>query len=151
MADEKRVVQDLKLMPSRMQQAEYGRTDFVVTVEQGVSVTDLQKEGFWSLVCARFRPYDRIEVRTDDGSYWAELLVLGCDRAWAKVHVLREASLTTTDVAMSQAESTYRVNWKGPHRKFCVIRKADGIIVHEGEQLKESAQTWARDHEKAMA
>lgn len=146
------------VMPGRVKTAEAARNTWVVTVEQGVTREDIKRPEFWSLVSKTFRAYDRIEVRSDDGSFFAEYLVLTADRAWAKVHELRYETLGTQDVSLTAAHladlrQRYAVKWNGPHLKHCVERTVDGKVerLKEGCQDKAEAQTWLDDHLKTVA
>jgi hypothetical protein len=85
-----------QLNMNRMKSGEYVRNIWVVTVESGVTKEDLTDVSFWAHVARSFKPYDHIEVRTDDGAYYAEFLVLSCDRTWAKVHEIRYVEFTKT-------------------------------------------------------
>lgn len=146
--DEQKPKHSVILNPSRCNLVEYERQDWVVTAEQGTDLSDLVDPGFWAHVSARMKPYDHIEVRVDDGSWLVQLLVLDCSRNWAKVYVLAEHHLTTTDVSQSQA-AKHSVEYKGPHKKHCVIRKSDSECVKEGISTKEEAYRWMAEHEKA--
>lgn len=140
---------DVVLNPSRMRLSEYETQNWVCTAEQGTTVKDLLQPSYWAHTSANFKPYDHIEVRIDDGIWLVELLVLGCDRNWAKVHLLSEHKLTTSDVSQSQA-AKHEVQWKGPHLKHCVIRLSDSEIVKEGISDKKEAYVWMANHEKAI-
>lgn len=129
--------------------AEYRRHDWVVNAPEGATVEDIKQPGFWALMAAELSPYDRIEVRADDGTWLAEGVVLGCDRTWAKVHVLNTYKLSTGDVALSQSDQ-YSVEWKGPHKKWTVIRISDQEAVKDQCGTKEEATLWMREHEKVM-
>jgi hypothetical protein len=145
------------VMPGRVKLAEAARNHWVVTVEQGTSKEDLRRPEFWSLVAKTFRPYDRIEARGDDGSFFAEYLVLSADRAWAKVHELRFEALGTQDVSLTEAQATeqrqrYKVEWRGPHLKHCVER-SDGTKVErlmEKFESKAEATIWLENHLKTV-
>jgi hypothetical protein len=153
MAEEKETKRSV--MPGRVKLAESARNHWVVTVEQGTTREDLKRPEFWALVSKNMRPYDRLEVRSDDGTFWAEYLVLSSDRAWARVHELRFEALGTQDVSLTQAQaddvrSRYEIAWRGPHLKHCVERK-DGSKVErlrEGFGDKLAAQTWLEQHLK---
>jgi len=137
------------LNPSRFGLAEFERQDWVATAEMGIKPEDLLDPGYWAHVSARMKPFDRIEIRAEDGSWIAELLVLGCDRNWAKIHIMSAHNLTNTDVSQTQSASIqHKVEWKGPHKKFVVIRLADSNILKEGIADKAEAYLWMREHEK---
>ena len=127
-------------VPNRTQLAEHAFQHHVYTAESGDYPEDFLKPEYWALVAAKMQPFDHIEVRTDDGTYWAELLVVACDRTWAKVHKLRDARLQP--VGEVAVDPQFKVEWKGPHHKFCVIRVSDGSMVHSGETDKIAASRW---------
>lgn len=146
------------VMPGRVKIARSARNDWFVTVEQGVTREELKRPEFWSLVGKQFKPYDRIDVGCDDGSFFAEYIVITADRAWAKVQELRFIQIGTQDVSLTEAHAAdirrrYEVKWRGPHLKHCVERK-DGDKV---ERLKEGcldaaeATLWLEEHLKAVA
>lgn len=146
MADEKRAIP--MLSPNRMQMAEFGRNIHLVTAESSEHPDDFLQPEFWAHVAKNFAPFDHIELRTDDGQYWAEFLVLSCDQQWAKVELLREVKLP--EVAEAVADERFAVKWKGPHLKWCVIRASDSSIVHEGDPDKATAQGWMESYVRTI-
>jgi len=141
----------MKLDPIRFKQTEFANTSWTVTVEAGTVLEDLLIPEFFANVAAHLRPYDRIIARVDTGEWYAELLVLSCGRTWVKTKVLAGISLTTTDVDMTQAEAAegYSIVHRGPHLKFCVIRKSDKQSLRDEFDTKEMARAWLADHVKA--
>jgi hypothetical protein len=140
----------LILNPQRMRLAEYERQDWIVNAEEGTTPDDLKDPGYWAHMSAQLKPYDHIEVRIDNGEWVAELLVLSCDRNWAKVyplsfHDLRKAG----DVEV--ASEKYEVAFKGPQFKWSVIRMSDGEKLKTGCADKAEAASWLREHEKIAA
>ena len=146
-----------KVMPGRVKSAEIARNFWVATVEQGVTREDLKRPEFWALVGKNFKPYDRLEVRADDGTFFAEYVVLSADRAWAKVQELSFHMLGTQDVSLTEAQAKehrarFSVEWRGPHLKHCVERK-DGSKVErlkEGISDKAEASQWLESHLKTV-
>jgi hypothetical protein len=147
-----------KVMPGRCVSAEFARNSWAVTVEQGTTREDLRRPEFWSLKAKDFRPYDRIEVRVDDGVYFAEYIVLSADRAWAKLHELRFEYLGTQDVSLTEAQAAdirtrYAIEYRGPHLRFCVERKEGTNVerLKEKFQDKAAASMWLEDHLKTVS
>lgn len=133
--------------PTRTQLTEYQRQDWCHNAEEGTTLADIQSDSYWALMAAQFKPYDRIEVRVDTGEWLAELLVLQCERTWAKVHLLKSYALVAVeDVPISQR---HKVEWKGPQRKWTVIRGGDLAVVREGFQSRAEANDWMASYEKA--
>jgi len=149
MAEEEK--RDVKLNHTRMKEAQFVRNLWVVTAEQGVTKEDLLKPDYWSHVSFQFRPYDRIEARCDDGTFFAEYLIMSCERTFAKVKELSFTSLTSRDVAMTQAEqSAYEYKYRGPSCMHSIIRSSDKVVMVEKLDSKQDALTWLHEHEKAM-
>jgi len=133
--------------PTRTQLAEFQRQDWCHNASEGTTLADIQSDSYWALMAAQFKPYDRIEVRLDTGEWLAELLVLQCERTWAKVHLLKAYELTAVDdVPIS---NRHKVEWKGPQRKWTVIRGSDMAVVRESFASRSEANDWLSSYEKA--
>lgn len=115
----------------RIKLAEFERQAFVANASEGTTVNDVLEPAYWSYVASKLKPYDRIEVRLDTGEWLLELLVLGCDRNWARVHLLHKHELGPVEADMPKAKK-HRVEWKGPQLKWCVIRNSDDETIFKG-------------------
>lgn len=143
-----------QLSPVRIKPAEYTRTLWTVTVEPGITRETIESSAFWNHVARKLKPYDRIEVQCDDGTFFGEYLVLSTGRAWAKVHCLQFHKLTNSDVSETQAalnDQDYEVAWKGPHKKFCVVRVSDKEILKDEIPNKDDAYKWMNQHAKTVS
>ena len=145
------------VVPGRLKLAEAARNYWVVTVEQGTTRDDLKRPEFWALVSKDFRPYDRIDVQCDDGTFFAEYVVRTADRTWAKVQELAFHSLGTKDVSLTEAEALeqrkrYEAKYRGPHLRYCVERKDGDKVtrIKDGCQDEAAALTWLADHLKTI-
>ena len=139
-----------ELNPSRMKECEFERTVYTCTTHENTSPEDLLKPEYWTNVAEKFKPFDKVEARADDGSWYAELLVLETSRRWTRMHMLAAHNLTTQDVSLTQSKlQEFAVEFKGPHRKHCVIRISDQEIIHEGESTKAGAHLWLAERIKA--
>ena len=128
------------IVPTRVQFAEHGRNIHLVTAPAGTQPGDFLHPEYWGMVAKNFQPYDQVEVRTDDRTFWGLFLVLASDRTWAKLHPIHQVELPSAEEPAAHAE--FEIEWKGPHLKYCVIRKSDRSIVHEGEQERTGAGRW---------
>lgn len=63
------------ILPSKVQRAEYGRTVYVATLEEGVTISDASKSDFWVHLAGQLEGLDHIEAVTADGETYLELLV----------------------------------------------------------------------------
>jgi hypothetical protein len=129
----------VRIDEGRTQLAEYARQDWVVNAEEGTTIEDILKPEYWSLVCVRMKPYDHIEVRLETGEWIAELIVLQADRLYAAVHPLKIHDLIGVGQEKPLAPE-YVAEWKGPQKKWCVIRLHDQHIVQERIEDKLTAQ-----------
>lgn len=136
------------LVPNRRALAEQVRQTHVVTVESAEHPEDFLKPEFWSLVARDMRLGDHVEIRDDAMTYWGEFLVLACDSTWAKLHRLRESKLVPA--AEREISPDFKVEHKGPHRKYCVIRLSDKSIIHEGEPDRSRANRWLEEYARTI-
>jgi hypothetical protein len=128
---------------SRFRQADYLRNVWQATAEYGMAPADLLEPATWSNVAADLKPYDRIEVAADDGSWWAEYLVVASDKLWAKVVTLRAVELVAGAAAATAPSelAQYDVILRGV-KKWSVVRK-DGhslTVIRDGFAKKEEAE-----------
>lgn len=152
-----------QLDANRFSLAEQERNLWCVTVEHGITRSQILNPAFWAQFSTKLKPYDHIEVRCDDGTIYAELLVIQSERTWARVHVLNWHDLTTKDIAQSQAApdtspevppdptKEFKVKYMGPNKKWSVIRQSDEAIVREGEANKANAELWLSEYQRVIA
>lgn len=139
----------MKILDKRVRQEEYIRTTWVCTVESNISPKDLMEPDFWSYVAMKFKPYDRIEVRTDDGAFFAEYLILSCDRTYATLHQLSLHQLGTK--ANPNKSSLYEYKWGGPYGKHGIVRTSDSEMMINKLETKKEALDWLTQHEETIA
>lgn len=135
------------LGPGRCQLTEFLRASHTITVEEGTSLEDMLEPGFWGLHASKFKAYDEIEFRCDDGSMYGKLLVLVADRAWAKVFPLSAYRLNMRELQMEELVKKfdkYEIKHRGPHLQWCVIRKSDAKPVKEGMPTEDEARVALR-------
>jgi len=141
-------ITDIRLTTPRFKNAEYERVIYVATVEPKITMDDILDPSFWAYVEPNIKPYDKIEVRTDDSSFYAELLVLSKGKAWVKCKVISHIELNSETKQSPDAQ--YEAKWKGPHLKFCVVRKSDGEVIEDTIPDKEDAIKRAGQIEKEI-
>lgn len=98
---------------------------------------------YYAHVSQRHRVGDKIELRWQDGSRYAELLVIACDRNYTKVRVISWLELNEGAEIKSDR---FDIQWRGPAKKHCIVRRSDGETIHEGEQTKADAKKWLDDN-----
>ena len=144
---------DVKLSPNGITPAEGIREIWSSTAAYGVTREDIENPGYWAHVAARLRNKARIEVHAEDGSFYAEYLVINADKTWAKVLCLRFIDLKeTAKLTAEQATSIfsgYDVKFRGP-RKWSVVRKSDNAVLQEGMHSEEDSRKWLAVHLNAQ-
>lgn len=138
---------DVVLNPARMALAEHWRQDWCVNAESGTTMEDIVSTTYFSHMAELLKPYDHIEVRSEDGAWIANLIVIRSDRNWA--HVKMMAFIDIIEGAEEKTVSKKNtVEFKGPHHKWSVIRLQDGEKIKTGCGSREEANTWLDEHEK---
>lgn len=133
--------------PNSLQLAEHARNIWSLEVPMGVQPDDLLEPSFWAHHSGKLAPYDKIEVRAKDGTWYQELIVMDSSRAWARVRPLLDAvRFSSADVSQSEtAQSEYEIVHRAQHM-WSVVRKKDRQVVHEGERQRDGAETWLKDN-----
>jgi hypothetical protein len=137
---------------ARMRECEFERTVWVITAHENTKPEDLLRLEYWTNVAEKLKPYDKIEARADDGTWYAEYLVVESERLWSRVCLLNKVDLDEapkSDEARPEAE--FRVEWKGPAHKWSVIRSSDSAMVKEGLGSRTEANAWVAARMKAGA
>jgi len=131
--------------------AEYERVVHGCYPPKEHTIEDLKKPEYWAAVAGKLRPWNHIEVYAEDGTWYAELLVLAVERAHAVVHVLRHVQLRTSDVVFTElaGSAKYEVRHT-PSLRWHIIRKTDGHIVKDGMALRDDALFALQEHLKAV-
>lgn len=138
------------LNQSRFFQADHRFNRWAVVAEHGETIDTITKPEYFTHVSKRLRPMDKIEVYAEDMSFYAELLVIDAGSTWAKTFVLRNVSLLKGSPAPASDTDKYIVSYRGLHKKFSVVRKADQEVVKDGFQSKDEANTWLAGHLLAL-
>jgi hypothetical protein len=136
--------------------ADYGNV-FGAHVLAGTTIEHVCEPAFWSNVAAdRFLVGERrmpavnstIKVFCDDSSFYAELLIRsvpsqpGQPPRSAIVEPLVFKRLGKIDETLAAAE--HEIVHKGGHLKFCVVRKSDQVVMHQGYDTFEQAEARLR-------
>ena len=146
-------LRNVKLERNRFHGAEFKRQIFVADVEQNTQLEDIANPAFWGNISNQLGLFDRIEVRCEDGSWIAELLVLEATNTYARVKILNCIELEEQEVAQTAiaAPSGYEVFHRGTHHKWAVKRLSDSEVIHNGESSRAAAHAWVAEHMKAVA
>jgi hypothetical protein len=150
-----KAVPERKVQPieeARIKSGDFVRSFYMATAFENTEPTDLLKPEYWAHFAQKLRLRDRIEVWANDGSWVADVVVLGASKNSADVRVLRVDyidNVQPSGEATSELKS-YDVRYRGIHSQWSVIRVADGAVVHEGDGSRAAADTWLTNHLKAF-
>lgn len=137
--------EDPRIFGDRFQLLEHTNLTHCARVEDGVTRKHLLTPEYWSHVSGKITNGDKIIVRNDSLSVYAEMLVLDAGSGYVKVHVLSWHDLEKRAAdQQSDAGSVddYRIENKGKDRKWVVVRISDSVAVREGETSKIGALAW---------
>ncbi len=140
--------------PTRLKEAEHERHVWICSVPPNITLDQVRQPDFWSHVGAQLRPCSRIEVMCEDMTWFAELMVISCDRLWAKTALLRFVDLTddpAPDAERVNLANGYEVKFKGPTLKHVVMRLSDNTMVRDGIATKVEAEAWIREHVQGLS
>lgn len=137
---------DVVLIEQRLGLAEERRHDYVVNAAEGTTVEDVLKPGYWAYVSGKFTPYDRVDVRLETGEWLLELIVLDVGLNYVRMFLAKQHDFEEVASDKVVAAETHKVEWKGPQRKWIVLRLSDQAPVQEGFDKKGDAFQWMNNH-----
>lgn len=123
--------------PGRIQPSGHHNVCYTLIAEAGTSVEDVCRPEYWAHFATKFRPRDEVIVHTDDGLFYAHLLVLSVGRAWLNVKLLNHVPLVTLDVEKTQSDQ-YEVTFRGP-KKWSIVHKKTKEVIREGIDHRDDA------------
>jgi len=135
---------DVTLSPSRINTDDFIRTFWVATVEPCVLRSDFLDPSFWAHIASKFRQFDRIEIRYDDGQAWGEFLVLSSDKTSAIVKEIAWKELSMPVKGFKDPRYSYK--WRGPHAKHSIIRNKDNVVLIEKLPTQADALRWMQEY-----
>lgn len=138
------------MKPTKIFPAEHTVVVYHHSPEFGVTLDDVLKPDYWTHVAPSLRVGHRIELLAADGSWWAMLIVRAVGRHDAVVQALSKVDLGEHEPALTE-DSPYEVKWRGPAKKFGVVRKADSEVIRDEFPVKEQAIQWMQNHMKSLA
>lgn len=141
-----------QITKGRMKLAEHARKTYVAVAHHGVTLAQAMEPSYWNHVAQYVDAWDRIELRAEDDTWFAELVVTKATRTEVFVKVLNSFELSPA-VAGKKVEGVppgYEVNYGGPIHKHRVIRSSDSELLAHGLS-KEDAIAWAKEHASAAA
>jgi hypothetical protein len=133
------------LQPHRFALAETKRLDYVMEVPAGVPLSRVMEPDYFAHIAPLLRQWFRIEVRAEDASYFAELLVRKVEKEAVHCWLLRSMDLGSQHKSAAPTVEDFKVEFGGAH-KWRVVRLSDQETVHKGEPTREDAEAWLDKH-----
>lgn len=137
------------MQPTILQASDYRVACFFHDPAVGETLEDTIAPDYWAHVASRLAAGNRIELLAADGTWWAMLIVRAAGRTDALVQVLQYVPLGAQESTLDA--SAYEVKWRGPKRRWGVVRTKDGAVLQDDFAVREAADTWMADHLKALA
>lgn len=140
----------LKLKPTRLHLGEAKIRTWFAEIEEGTPYEALFSPVYWDVHGYKFRPGDFIRVKPDDGSYTADLEVVGVGVGGVRVEEYYKKEWKKVE-APATLLSQYLVKYAGPHHRYRVERIADKHIEQAGFETETAANQWLAENLKALS
>lgn len=135
----------MKILQSRVKQADYNRTLWAVTPEAGTSLDEMLAPDYWAHVARQFKVGDRIEIVPDGGEWFAELFVRAVSANAATVFPLRHVVFAEAQDTQAQAGGGVEIKYRG-NAKWSLVRRSDKAVLFDGGATREEAEAYAKDN-----
>lgn len=116
-----------------------------VTAEVGTTLEEIQKPDYWSFIAASLRPWDMIGVAAEDGTWYADVMVVRCSRVAAVVDVKFHRDYSETPAKDIEG---YKIQHRGPHKKWSVVKTDTKQVLVEGLETEAEAMSHLANHLK---
>lgn len=111
--------------------------------EFGTTIEEMLEPSYWAHVAKRLAPWDQLVIRAEDGSLYAEAIVLESGQLHAKIMLKPgypiDLQVSEPDVGTAIPEG-YSIKWTGPVRKYAVVNRTEK--VRDGFSDRGAAQAW---------
>lgn len=125
-----------------------------IEVEHGTSLDEVITPIFWTHVAKHLSMFDEIKVISESRDIYIRLLVVGCDRLSARVHVLEHHDLSETPKFMPSAglpkEDDFFVEYAGKVGKWRFCYKDTKRPVKDKFETREEAESGLKEHLKIL-
>lgn len=137
-----------KLIADRIKLAEHARNLHRVAPDEGTTLEEVLRPDYWSHVGFKVAQGDKMEIMPADGSWYAEALVVSCSRIHVKLIVLSHKVIFEQEKkeVKESFKPPFEIAFKGPQRRWSIIRTKDKTYVKEGFSEKEEATKWLEEN-----
>ena len=137
-----------QLKPNGLRLTESVQVSHTAVVEAKVTRKDLLEPQYWAHVANKLRPKDKIEVFSEDDSFYATYVVVAAEKTWARLHELSYHNLGQSQLSPEQQahiRQDYEIKSRGP-KKWSVLRKSDRAVLQENMHSEADAEKWLTIH-----
>lgn len=133
-------------LPHKFNAAEYVRGRFALSLQKEFCKEDLLDNKKWRNVAMahNIRAGDIIEVTREDFAFYAELLVIGRQKDELFLKFINFANLE--EEKTEKIGEDFEVKWKGPAKKWTIIRKSDNKEIKDAFSSKEEAAYFLKNN-----
>ena len=131
--------------PTRLFLSSHASRVYRHTAEHSEKPEDVSNPAYFAHVAKQLSFGDKIEVMAEDGSWYREVVV----RATGLNEVITGLLSHVDFSGPAETESPdmpYEIKYRGPHRRYSIIRKSDGEAIRDDLQTKEAAGQWLKNH-----
>lgn len=128
------------------QMRESRQTEWFATVNADVTPDDCLKREFWSQIFPKVSHGSRIVVFPENRSWYGELVVFGMGIGWVEVRWIVGPTRAPAGIINYSAASDYEIREMGEIKKWGVLHRSDGRVVHSGELTQENAARWLAEY-----
>ena len=115
-----------------------------VTAPPDLIPDDLRDSRVFGQLSARFRRWDRVEIRADDGSWLCIALIEHATPTSVTLRLkgpgLGLGEITPEHGGIDDDDPLYRIVWQGETDRWSVVRKRDGQIMSKGLASQDGAR-----------
>jgi len=142
---------DQVLITPNFAEAQYRRTVHFAEASHLVTPKDIIKPEYWAHVAPLLRARDRVEVYSEDGTWYAELMVtfvpeksVTKPQNWASVKLMRLVDLAK-DEDVKELPKGFTSKFLNPNQRWGIIRASDGsVVVDKKPSQKEAVDEFFR-------
>jgi len=141
----------MALTPTRIKLAEFDRSTYAINPPAGSEFEEVLDPRYWAHLAGQLRVGDVLEVKPDDMSWWALLLVTQVGLVQANVAVLiGPVQIDGADVAPDPELEDHVLRFAGGRMRWCVLRVSDREYVFSGG-TRDEAVAWMESRAAAVA
>ena len=111
-------------------------------------------EEFWANHAGDLRPNDQIDVLSDDARFYGRVFVRMVSGSTAgqktRANVAKISYVEFDEAPAPHHAAAYRTEYCGPHKRWCVMRVADGKPAVENLDSEEAAETQMKGLERSL-